>query len=399
MVSTVSSYTDARNRAAPGEGYDGVVLVSVGGYYGTGVLLNGGQAVLTAAHLFSHNSTDATVRFETTTGVQSLSSRKVNVLSSYDAINTNDDLAIVWLNGHAPISANRYELYRDSDELGQSIVMVGYGRPGTGASGVLDTYTSAPIRQKASNQFEADAAMLKNILGNAMSWSPKPGTQLVADFDNGTRAQDALGRLAGISNTGLGQNEGLVSSGDSGGPAFINGKVAGIASYVTNLSLGNLRPDIDNTLNSSFGELAAWQRVSAYQQIIDKDVRANYDDAPTRKEDVKQVVVESNSGASNAYFMVFLTSARGNSTNTLSLDYTTRDGTAKAGEDYVATHGTLMIYPDETQVLIPVEIIGDQKAELDETFFLDISNPVGVHFNGAITLTGMRTILNDDPFV
>ena len=53
MVTTVSSYTETRNRALMGDGYDGVVRVVVGNMYGTGVLLFDGKAVLTAAHLFN----------------------------------------------------------------------------------------------------------------------------------------------------------------------------------------------------------------------------------------------------------------------------------------------------------------------------------------------------------
>lgn len=105
MVSVVTSYTDGRNRAYTGEGYDGAVRVSVAGYYGTGVLLYDGRAILTAAHLFSHGSTAANVYFETTAGAQTIASSKASVLSSYDSINTNNDLAIVWLSSSVPTAA------------------------------------------------------------------------------------------------------------------------------------------------------------------------------------------------------------------------------------------------------------------------------------------------------
>ena len=399
MVSTVTSYTDTRNRALSGEGYDGVVRISVGGFYGTGVMLYDGQAILTAAHLFAKGTLGTSVQFETSAGTQSLSASKVSVMSSYDPVNTNNDLALVWLNGSAPITAERYDLYRSSDELGQTMTMVGYGGPGTGTTGVLTNFNSAPIRQKANNQFDADAAELKTALGASMTWTPLAGTQLVADFDNGRTAQDALGRLINKPGTGLGQNEGLITSGDSGGPAFINGKIAGIASYVTSLTKGNVNPDIDGTLDSSSGEVAAWQRVSAYKQAIDQAVRGNYADAPTRPQDVKHAVQEGASGASNAYFLLQFTGMRSEPNQLLSVDYTTRDGSAKAGQDYVATHGTLVIYPNENQAVIAVQILGDKIPEPDETFYLDVTHPVGGSFgDGVIMLTGMRTIVNDDAF-
>lgn len=398
MVSTVTSYADSRNKAAPGQGYDGVVKVSTGGVYGTGVLLYGGQAILTAAHLFKNGSAPSTVTFETSAGVKTLTSSKATILPGYDASSLNNDLAIVWLNGHAPVTAQRYDIYRASDEIGQAMTFVGYGKPGTGAAGMSSSYSGAPIRQKASNTFDADASALKAKAGAIMPWAPKPGTQLIADFDNGSSAQDALGRFLNLKHTGLGQSEGILSSGDSGGPAFIGGKVAGIASYISTLSMGSAHPDIDNSLNSSFGEIAAWQRVSAQQQFIDQAIRASYSDAPTRMSEVKQTVVEGQSGSiTNAYFLVELTSPRKDPGKTFSLNFTTRDGTAKAGEDYLANKGTLVFYPNQTKAVVAVEIVGDNKPEANETFYMDFTNPSGAALdNGALVLTGMRTIVNDD---
>lgn len=397
MVTTVASYTDSRNRAYPGEGFDGVVRVSVAGYYGTGVLLFDGRAILTAAHLFSSSSSTASVQFETAAGTQTISSSRVSVQSNYDPVNGNNDLALVWLSASAPTQAERYSLYRSSDEIGQSLTMVGYGIPGTGATGELTSYSGSPIRLKAKNQFDADAATLKNGLGSVMSWTPTAGTQLIADFDNGTTQQDALGRLINLPGTGLGQNEGLISPGDSGGPAFINGLIAGIASYTASLATGSVDPDIDSAVNSSFGEIAAWQRVSYYQQWIDQSLRAQYPDAPTKPEQVQKAVAEGNSGTTYAYFLLQFTGIRSDPNELLSVDYSTRDGSAKAGEDYIFTQGTLVLYPNENQASIVVEIIGDTTPEPDETFYLDVSNPVGGSFGaGVATLTAVRTIINDD---
>lgn len=396
MVTTVTSYTDSRNRALAGEGYDGVVRVSVGGYYGTGVLLYDGRAVLTAAHLFSPGNTTASIHFETTAGTQTLTSSQVKLHPAYDT-NGNNDLALVWLGSSAPTPAERYGLYRASDELGQTFTLVGYGKPGTGTAGALGTYSGDPLRQKASNQFDADIGTLKTSLGPALAWRPAAGTQLVADFDDGTHSHDALGRLIAKSGTGVGQNEGLIAPGDSGGPAFLGQQVAGIASYTTSLESAVAHPDSDTVGNSSYGEIAAWQRVSAYQQWIDQNLRAHHPDAPTKPEEVKKSVVEGNSGTSYAYFLVTFTGVRAQASDMVSVDYATRDGTAKAGTDYLAVAGTLKLYPDEAQAAIPVEIMGDSVPEPDETFYLDVTNPVGGSFGpGIITLTAVRTIVNDD---
>ena len=395
MVSTVTPSSDLRNRALPGEGLDGVVRVASGGYYGTGVLLYDGHAVLTAAHLFGSGSSAAAVHFETTAGAQTIQASQVLIHPGNDTASENNDLALVWLSSPAPLAAERHELYRQSDEIGQVVTLVGYGKPGTGAGGTV-AYSGEPLRQKANNRIDADVGLLKQHLGTGMAWNPEAGTQFVADFDNGTPLNDALGLLLGLSDLGV-PGEGIISPGDSGGPAFIDGRVAGIASYTTSLSTNRDAPDIDTEVNSSYGEVAAWQRVSAYQQWIDESLRQHYPDAPTTPSEVRKALPEGNSGVSLAYFLLQFTGVRASADEILSVDFSTHDGTAKAGEDYLAVSGTLRLYPDENQAVIPVELIGDYLDEADETFYLEVSNPVGGSFgDGVATLTAVRTILDDD---
>lgn len=398
MVTTPTSSIDPRNRAYIGEGYDGVVRITVDGYYGSGVLLYDGRAVLTAAHVVSHaSSSGASISFETTAGNRTVQTNVIVSLPSYDAVQENNDLALVWLANSAPVTAERYSLYRGSDEIGRTLTMVGYGLTGSGATGALSGSNPNPLRLKADNRFDAEAATLKTWMEWEMGWTPKAGTQLVADFDNGTVTQDALGQLIDHPGAGLGQDEGLIAPGDSGGPAFINGQVAGIASYTADLYRGNIHPDIDEVSNSSFGELGFWQRVSYYQQWIDQSLRAHYPNAPTKPEEVQKSVSEGTSGTSYAYFLVQFTGVRSDPNQLLSVDYVTRDGTAKAGEDYLGVQGTLVLYPDENQAAIPVEILGDTIPEPNETFYLDVTNPVGGSFgSGVVKLTAVRTIVNDD---
>ena len=137
--------------------------------------------------------------------------------------------------------------------------------------------------------------------------------------------------------------------------------------------------------------------MSFYQQWIDQSLRVNYPNAPTRPEDVKKEVIENNSGTSYAYFLLQFTGVRSDPDQILSVDYTTRNGTATAGSDYIAVKGTLNLYPGENQAVIPVEVIGDTTPEPTEAFFLDVFNPVGGSFGeGVVKLTAVRTILDDD---
>lgn len=396
MVTTTDYFTDPRYRTLPGDGYGGVVRVSFGDNYGTGSLLYDGRAILTAAHLFEGMTGTAYVTFETGAGLQTLRTSRILSHPNHDP-DSNNDLAILWLEDTAPITADRYSLYRDSDEIGQTFTFSGYGQTGTGSTGTIDSDDSSPTRLKADNRFDAEAATLKSYLGEGMAWNPLPGTQLIADFDNGTFGNDALGRLINRNDLGLGLDEGLIAPGDSGGPAFIQNTVAGVASYGASLIHRSIEPDIDSIINSSFGEIAAWQRTSAYQQWIDQSLRERYPNAPTTPDEVEKWVTEGDSGTRYVYFLLQFTGVRADPNQILSVDYITRDGTALSDSDYLPVSGTLNLYPGENQAVIPVEVIGDTTPEPDEYFHLDVFNPVGGSFGeGVLTLTATRTIFDND---
>ena len=76
------------------------------------------------------------------------------------------------------------------------------------------------------------------------------------------------------------------------------------------------------------------------------------------------------------------------------VDYATADGTATAPSDYLAKSGTLTFQPGQTSKVITVSVKGDTEVEDDETFFVNLSNPMhGTIADGQ----GLGTILNDDP--
>ena len=396
MVATTASYDSPLYQALPGLGYDGIVRVSIGGYYGTGILLDDGRTLLTAAHLASGWAKGGSILFETLDGQKTVGISRVAIHPLFDSRNINNDLALIWLSAPAPILAERYPLYRDADEIGQTFSLVGYGIPGTGNDGYVDGVSSS-VRRVAENRFDAEALELKQIFGDGLAWTPQADTLLVADFDSGLIQNDALGRFMGRYDSGLGILEGMITPGDSGGPALINGAIAGLASYGAALDLGSIKPDVDLILNASFGELGFWTRVSPYQQWIDQSLRQSYADAPARPEDVRKTLPEGNDGTSLAYFLVEFHGLRSNPDFWLSVDYRTLDGSAKAGEDYLAVNGTLILYPGEYHAVIPVEIIGDDRPEPDEIFYLEIYNPVGGSFpDGAVSLIAARTIVDDD---
>jgi len=83
------------------------------------------------------------------------------------------------------------------------------------------------------------------------------------------------------------------------------------------------------------------------------------------------VVVEGNSGTTQATFVVALSAA---SSQTVSFSFATSNGTATAGSDYVATSGASSFAPGETEKPVVVLVNGDTVDESQETLFLDISN-------------------------
>lgn len=377
--------------------YDGVVQVGAAGNQGTGTLLYDGQAVLTAAHVLNDILTTSDISVTFIVNGRRLEQSVANhiVHPDYDIPSNNYDLALLWLAEPGPITNNRHQLYREDDEIGQMAKLIGYGSTGVGLQG--SNIEADDARRLVENQIDTEAAALKSFLGRAMAWNPARGEQLLIDFDNGLAANDAFGALMGLTGFGLGDDEGLIARGDSGGPALINDQVAGIASYTASLSKSLINPDIDEATNSTFGEIAGLQRVSSNQQWIDQQMRARYPDAPQTASEVSQTVAEGDSGSSYAYFMLQFTGERDTPDQLLSVRYRTEDGTAEAGEDYIGTEGLLMLYPDEQHAVIPVEVLGDSAVEGDERFSLTVYDATGGSFGqGVEELTAIRVITDDD---
>ena len=80
------------------------------------------------------------------------------------------------------------------------------------------------------------------------------------------------------------------------------------------------------------------------------------------------------------------------------VDFETVDGTALAGEDYVATSGTIVFSPGETNKSVVIPIIIDEYLEPTEEFSVLLSNPINGYIKiGEPTATG--GIANDDNLV
>ncbi|MBI3868975.1 MAG: hypothetical protein HY299_10650 [Verrucomicrobia bacterium] len=87
----------------------------------------------------------------------------------------------------------------------------------------------------------------------------------------------------------------------------------------------------------------------------------------------------------------------GSSVGEISVDYTTISGTAKAGEDYTETAGTLVFADGETSKFISIPILPDNIPEAFQDFKLTLSNPTGGAAIGCNVTT--ITILDNDGFI
>ena len=105
---------------------------------------------------------------------------------------------------------------------------------------------------------------------------------------------------------------------------------------------------------------------------------------------------EGDSGTTNATFAVTLSNP---STQTITFDYATADGTATiANNDYTKVDKTTLTFaPGETTKNVTVGILGDTIVEPDDTFKVDLSNPTNATLSIAKSATG--NILNDDTLV
>lgn len=101
------------------------------------------------------------------------------------------------------------------------------------------------------------------------------------------------------------------------------------------------------------------------------------------------VVVEGNSGTTQATFVVALSAATSQS---VTCSFATSNGTATAGSDYVATSGALTFAPGEVEKPVVVLVNGDTVDEAQETFFLDISNVQ----NATVNSNRGTGFINDD---
>ncbi len=101
-------------------------------------------------------------------------------------------------------------------------------------------------------------------------------------------------------------------------------------------------------------------------------------------------VTEGDVGSVDASFTVTLTPA---SSSTVTVNYSTANGTATAGSDYTATAGPLTFLAGQTTQFVLVPVIGDTLDEDNETFTVNLSGAIGATVADGV---GLGTITDND---
>ncbi len=114
-------------------------------------------------------------------------------------------------------------------------------------------------------------------------------------------------------------------------------------------------------------------------------------DLPDEQFSIDDVIVtETDSGTVEATFTITLNPA---AVEITTVNYATVDGSATAPSDFTAAAGSLSFAVGESSKTITIAVVGEDENEGDETFSVQLSNPVnGVILDGE----GICTILTDD---
>jgi len=280
-IVTASNPFDPQYFAPPGGRLDGVAGLIIyqqsGAFLCTGSLMANNH-ILTAAHCVS----DATgaAQFDSVQAyffppdngglpeIHTVEFARIAPGYTGEIVDEND-IAVLRLNSIPSAGVRRYGLYTGAP-TGQSFELSGFGASGRGRTGF--TFADG-VRRVGQNTY--DFSFADAVWGGF--WTGFFGTAgvnvLLSDFDSPSPASNSSCiiefAILGTSNfchLGLGEWEASLGPGDSGGPNFVNGQLAGVNSFI--LSFGSSFGDRDDFLNGSFGEFSGYTRVDTHLQWI-----------------------------------------------------------------------------------------------------------------------------------
>ena len=277
----------------------------------SGSLLSDRRSILTAGHCVSDgagtanplsttvffydgNGTDPSVYAAGAAGVTTRQVGAYHVNSGYTGnVVDQNDIAVLTMTDLAPAFANSYELFTD-DLTGRGFNVAGYGLRST-TGGALGTTNEAGQNTAGTGRLRQGDNRYDYRLGDADfggffgRCTPEvnacqPGTNFygtnaqvdyvwITDFDNPNGQNDGacgFALLAGVAESpkfcsgSVGATEVMTAGGDSGGPQFVNGRIASVTSFGSTRGGRDFRPGNQ----SSWGELGGYVPVSIHTDFI-----------------------------------------------------------------------------------------------------------------------------------
>jgi len=309
-----------------------------------------------------------------------------------------NDIAVLELASSAPSQVPGILHATSGSAVGTLVDKSGYGQSGYFISGADSSTYPFDTERSGQNNYDAFADTMYLALGLTSGDDFIPQAIYQYDSDDGNSPHDAFDFFFGIFNPALGNAEVISAPGDSGGPTILNGELVGVTSYGITLEFTRGPPPRTSDcttegkspiLDSSCGEFAADTRVSHYTDFIDSVLSTTPQDPTISIGDVTQV--EGDSGTTNFDFAV---TRSGDTTGSSSVSFATADGTATTADgDYISVSGTVNFGTGVTQQTVMVTVNGDTTVELNETFTVNLSNPVDATIADGL---GLGTITNDD---
>ena len=223
---------------APGAAQSGVAQL----IFSNGALCSGTAiaptVILTAAHCIGGVATGANAAF-TDSGVNSgsftVASFLVHPSWTGDALN-DVDLALVFLTSPLAAWVSIYQLYNNTDEIGQTYTVAGYGLRASGspsAAGAQGSAGGTGVLRVGDNIWDSTLAFYRPLRTDV----------LISDFD-----------APGVLVNGAVVREVTVAPGDSGGPSFLSNRLAGVTSFIA----------APTTPTGAYGDLNGMTRVSSH---------------------------------------------------------------------------------------------------------------------------------------
>ncbi len=243
IVPTLGATNDINSSAyAPSAFQSGVARLQFGNIGCSGAAISP-TAVLTAAHCINGAASMAFASF-TDSGINTatfnVASFLVHPSWAGNAL-SQVDLALVFLTSPLAAWVTIYDLYANTDELGQTYTVAGYGVRASGTpttAGAQGSAGGSGVLRVGDNIWEATLNFNQTVRADVLiSVFNQPGSQAVA-------------------------REVTVAPGDSGGPSFLGNKVAGVTSFIA----------APNFPTGAYGDLNGVTRVSSHTAWINSNI-------------------------------------------------------------------------------------------------------------------------------